>query len=53
MSVCEASGSVPDGDRTDSRIEPVAAGDRQFLEDDGNAIIEIARRDGQVVSPAE
>ena len=39
--------------RTDSRIEPVAAGDRQFLEDDGNAIIEIARREGQVVSPAE
>lgn len=32
---------------TDSRIEPVPVGSRQFLEDDSNAIVEIARREGQ------
>ncbi len=36
--------------RTDSRIEPVAVGQRQFDEDDSSAIVEIARREGQVVS---
>jgi predicted nucleotidyltransferase len=35
--------------RTDSRIEPIAVGQRQFEEDDSSAIIEIARREGQVV----
>jgi predicted nucleotidyltransferase len=39
--------------RTDSRIEPIAVGQRQFEEDDSSAIIEIARREGQVVSLAE
>ena len=32
--------------RTDNRIEPVPCGQRQWLEDDGSAIIEIARREG-------
>jgi predicted nucleotidyltransferase len=36
--------------RTDSRIEPIAVGQRQFAEDDSSAIIEIARREGQIVS---
>jgi predicted nucleotidyltransferase len=35
--------------RTDSRIEPIAVGERQFEEDDSSAIIEMARREGQVV----
>lgn len=35
--------------RTDSRIEPIAVGQRQFEEDDSSAIIEIARREGHVV----
>jgi predicted nucleotidyltransferase len=35
--------------RTDSRIEPVAAGERQYREDDGNPILEIARREGEDV----
>lgn len=38
--------------RVDSRIEPIAVGQRQFEEDDSSAIIEIARREGQVISPA-
>ena len=37
--------------RVDSRIEPIAVGQRQFEEDDSSAIIEIARREGQVISP--
>lgn len=37
--------------RTDSRIEPIAVGERQFEDDDSSAIIEIARREGQVVWP--
>lgn len=36
---------------TDSRIEPIAVGQRQFEEDDSRAIIEIARREGVVVTP--
>ena len=39
--------------RVDSRIEPIAVGQRQFEEDDSSAIIEIARREGQVISPAQ
>jgi predicted nucleotidyltransferase len=33
--------------RTDSRIEPIPCGERQWLEDDESAIIEVARREGQ------
>jgi predicted nucleotidyltransferase len=35
---------------TDSRIEPIAVGERQWREDDASAIIEIARREGQEIS---
>ncbi len=38
--------------RTDSRIEPIAVGLRQFEEDDSSAIVEVARREGQKVYPA-
>lgn len=38
--------------RTDSRIEPIPAGTRQFEEDDSSTIIEIARRYGQKISPS-
>lgn len=31
---------------TDSRIEPIPVGERQFSEDDSSAIIEMARREG-------
>ncbi|MBI3536953.1 MAG: nucleotidyltransferase domain-containing protein [Chloroflexi bacterium] len=31
---------------TDSRIEPIACGEKQWLEDDSSAIIEIARQEG-------
>jgi predicted nucleotidyltransferase len=31
---------------TDSRIEPIPVGERQFIEDDSSAIIEMARREG-------
>jgi predicted nucleotidyltransferase len=34
---------------TDPRIEPIAVGERQWLEDDTSPILEIARREGQVV----
>ncbi|MEE8392622.1 MAG: nucleotidyltransferase domain-containing protein [Anaerolineae bacterium] len=37
--------------RSDSRIEPIPVGQRQFEEDDSSAIIEIARREGQRVLP--
>ena len=36
--------------RTDSRVEPFGVGERQWQEDDANPIIEIARREGQVLS---
>lgn len=39
--------------RTDSRIEPIAVGQRQFEEDDSSAIIEIARREGQKIPLAD
>ncbi len=32
------------------RIEPIACGERQWIEDDTRAIIEIARREGQVIT---
>lgn len=35
--------------RTDSRIEPIPCGERQWFDDDSSAIIEIARREGEVV----
>lgn len=35
--------------RTDNRIEPIAVGERQFEQDDSSAIIEIARREGQII----
>lgn len=34
---------------TDSRIEPIPCGVRQWEEDDSSAIIEVARREGVVV----
>ncbi len=33
----------------DSRIEPIPCGEVQWLEDDGIPIIEIARREGEIV----
>ncbi len=36
----------------DSRIEPVPVGKIQYETDDGNAIIEIARRNGQIIFSA-
>ena len=36
----------------DSRIEPIPCGSRQWLEDDMSAIIELARREGEVLSAA-
>jgi len=35
--------------KTDSRIEPIACGERQWLEDNKSALIEIARREGQMI----
>lgn len=35
--------------RTDNRIEPIPCGERQWFDDDSSAIIEIARREGEVV----
>lgn len=34
---------------TDSRIEPIAVGERQWEEDDVSAIVEICRREGQPI----
>jgi len=39
--------------RTDSRIEPIPVGRLQFANDDSSAIIEIARREGQIIPLAE
>ena len=35
--------------KIDSRIEPIPCGERQWEEDDSSAIIEIARREGEIV----
>ena len=35
--------------RTDSRIEPIPCGSRQWRDDDTSAIIEIARREGEIL----
>lgn len=37
--------------RTDSRIEPIPCGQRQWIEDNATPIIEIARRQGVQVMP--
>ncbi|MBE0501365.1 MAG: nucleotidyltransferase domain-containing protein [Desulfuromonadales bacterium] len=36
--------------RIDSRIEPIPCGSRQWREDDSSAIIEIARRQGEILA---
>ena len=38
--------------RADSRIEPIPCGSRQWREDDASAIIEIARREGEILRAA-
>jgi len=35
--------------RTDSRVEPIPVGEREWKEDDSRAIIEIARREGLII----
>jgi predicted nucleotidyltransferase len=35
--------------RTDTRIEPIPVGEQQFRQDQDSAIIEIARREGQII----
>ncbi|OGQ78165.1 MAG: hypothetical protein A3F90_07540 [Deltaproteobacteria bacterium RIFCSPLOWO2_12_FULL_60_19] len=35
--------------RSDSRIEPIPCGERQWLEDNSSAIVEIARREGEPI----
>ena len=37
--------------RTDTRLEPIPCGERQWEEDDSTPIIEIARRTGERVTP--
>ncbi len=37
--------------RTDSRIEPIPCGERQWVEDEVTPIIEVARREGVQVLP--
>lgn len=39
--------------RTDSRIEPIPVGEKQYKKDDSSVIIEIARREGQIIPLAE
>ena len=39
--------------RTDSRIEPIPCGEKQWTDDDSSAVIEIARREGERVSDIE
>jgi len=39
--------------RTDSRIEPIPCGERQWDEDTSSAVIEIARRHGTTITPAD
>ena len=36
--------------RTDNRIEPIPCGEKQWQEDDSSAIVELARRQGQLVN---
>ena len=37
----------------DSRIEPIAVGEKQYKEDDSSWIIAVARREGQIIPLAE
>jgi predicted nucleotidyltransferase len=39
--------------RTDKRIEPIPVGERQYKEDKSSLILEIARREGQIIPLAE
>lgn len=39
--------------RTDSRIEPIPVGEKQFKEDENSTILIIARREGQIIQLAE
>jgi predicted nucleotidyltransferase len=39
--------------QTDYRIEPIPVGEKQFKEDDSSLIIEVARREGQIIPLAE
>ena len=39
--------------RTDSRIEPIPCGERQWVEDTASAIVEIARREGERITLEE
>jgi predicted nucleotidyltransferase len=36
--------------RSDSRIEPIPCGERQWQEDDSSPIIEVARREGEYIA---
>jgi len=36
--------------RSDSRLEPIPCGERQWVEDDSSAIVEIARREGEPIN---
>lgn len=36
--------------QTDNRIEPIPCGERQWIEDDTSAVIEIARREGEAIT---
>ena len=38
---------------TDSRIEPITVGEKQYKEDDSSLIIEIARREGKLIPLAK
>jgi len=35
--------------KTDTRVEPIPVGEREWKEDDSRAIVEIARREGRIV----
>ncbi len=39
--------------RSDSRIEPIPCGERQWHEDETSAILEIARREGEIIRLAQ
>jgi predicted nucleotidyltransferase len=39
--------------RSDSRIEPIPCGERQWREDRGSAVVEIARREGESIDFAD
>ncbi len=39
--------------RTDSRIEPIACGEKQWQEDDSSVLLEMARREGERIAVEE